>query len=118
MHKHIQGLESRNYVRRLFNQSRSLEVSAKYLQERRKGRAAAPRADEIPLAGRIAAGAPVEAIEGRETLQFADFTGKGDTFALEVAKRIHDRSHISERRLRAGGTNPARLGTARSSSPW
>ena len=55
VHKHIQALESRNYLRRLFNQSRSLEVSAKYLQERRKGRAAA-RSTEIPLAGRIAAG--------------------------------------------------------------
>ncbi len=94
VHKHIQGLESRNYVRRLFNQSRSLEVSAKYLQERRKGRAAAPRADEIPLAGRIAAGAPVEAIEGRETLQFADFTGKGDTFALEVSGESMIEDHI------------------------
>ena len=39
VHKHIQALESRNYLRRLFNQSRSLEVSAKYVQERRKGRA-------------------------------------------------------------------------------
>ena len=32
VHKHIQALESRNYLRRLFNQSRSLEVSAKYIQ--------------------------------------------------------------------------------------
>src|SRR6202050_2213057 len=59
VHKHIQALESRTYLRRLFNQSRSLEVSAKYVQERRKGRATA-RAGDIPLAGRIAAGVPVE----------------------------------------------------------
>jgi len=94
VHKHIQGLESRNYVRRMFNQSRSLEVSQKYLQERRKGRAAPPRTDEIPLAGRIAAGAPVEAIEGRDTLQFADFRGKGDTFALEVSGESMIEDHI------------------------
>ena len=83
VHKHIQALESRNYLRRLFNQSRSLEVSPKYVQERRKNRTPA-RSAEIPLAGRIAAGTPVEAIEGQDTLQFSDFTGKGDTFALQV----------------------------------
>src|SRR6202171_1558312 len=78
VHKHIQALESRNYLRRLFNQSRSLEVAPQYLQERRKNRRVL-RTMDIPLAGRIAAGAPVEAIEGQDTLQFSEFTGKGDT---------------------------------------
>src|SRR5260370_38390204 len=80
-HKHIQALESRNYLRRLFNQSRSIEVSPKYVQERRKSRQVASGA-EAPLAGRIPAGPPVEAIQGQHTLQFTDFPGKGDTFAL------------------------------------
>jgi repressor LexA len=93
VHKHIQALESRNYLRRLFNQSRSLEVSAKYAQERRKGRVPA-RAADIPLAGRIAAGQPVEAIEGQDTLQLADFTGKGDTFALQVSGESMIDDHI------------------------
>src|ERR1700678_34034 len=93
VHKHIQALESRNYLRRLFNQSRSLEVSAKYVQERRKGRTPA-RSIDIPLAGRIAAGAPVEAIEGQDTLQFADFAGKGDTFALQVTGESMIDDHI------------------------
>jgi repressor LexA len=92
VHKHIQALESRNYLRRLFNQSRSLEVSTKYVQERRRGRVA--RSTDIPLAGRIAAGNPVEAIEGQDTLQFADFTGKGDTFALEVSGESMIDDHI------------------------
>jgi repressor LexA len=39
---------------------------------------------EVPLLGRIAAGAPVETIEQRETLNFADFAGNGNTYALEV----------------------------------
>src|SRR5260370_18808379 len=69
VHKHIQALESRNYLRRLFNQSRSLEVSAKYVQERRPSRQTT-RAAEVPLAGRIAAGAPVEATEGQGNLRF------------------------------------------------
>ena len=62
-------------------------------QERRKGRVAA-RSGEIPLAGRIAAGLPVEAIEGQDTLQFADFAGKGDTFALQVSGESMIDDHI------------------------
>ena len=93
VHKHIQALESRNYLRRLFNQSRSLEVSAKYMQERRRSRQTA-RAVEVPLAGRIAAGSPVEAIEGQDTLQFADFAGKGETFALQVTGESMIEDHI------------------------
>ena len=93
VHKHIQALESRNYLRRLFNQSRSLEVSPKYVQERRRSRQTT-RAAEVPLAGRIAAGSPVEAIEGQETLQFADFAGKGDTFALQVTGESMIEDHI------------------------
>jgi repressor LexA len=93
VHKHIQALESRNYLHRLFNQSRSLEVSAKYAQERRKGRAST-RSTDIPLAGRIAAGNPVEAIEGQDTLQFADFAGNADTFALEVSGESMIDDHI------------------------
>jgi len=93
VHKHIQALESRNYLRRLFNQSRSLEVSAKYVQERRRSRQTT-RAAEVPLAGKIAAGSPVEAIEGQDTLQFADFAGKGDTFALQVTGESMIEDHI------------------------
>jgi len=93
VHKHIQALESRNYLKRLFNQSRSIEVSAKYMQERRRGKQVG-RPAEIALAGRIAAGAPVEAIEGQDTLQFADFAGKGDTFALQVSGESMIDDHI------------------------
>lgn len=81
VHKHISVLENKNYLKRGFNQSRSLELAPKYLQEQRRAR---PAPAEIPLMGRIAAGAPVEAVEQRGSLSFADFTGSGDTFALEV----------------------------------
>src|ERR1035437_371318 len=56
----------------------SLATVHKHIQERRKNRQTV-RSTEVPLAGRIAAGSPVEAIEGQDTLQFADFAGKGDT---------------------------------------
>lgn len=39
---------------------------------------------ELPLAGRIAAGRPIEAIPGRDTLNLADFFLGPDRFALQV----------------------------------
>ncbi len=93
VHKHISVLESKNYLKRGFNQSRSLELAPKYLQERRRSK---PPALEVPLVGRIAAGAPVEAIEQRETLNFADFVGNGDTYALQVRGDSMIDDHICE----------------------
>jgi repressor LexA len=93
VHKHIQALETRNYLHRMEKHSRSIEVSPKYVQERRKSRKAT-RPTEVPLAGRIAAGSPVEAVEGQETLQFSDFAGKGDTFALQVSGESMIEDHI------------------------
>src|SRR5579871_5181135 len=66
VHKHISVLQSKNYLKRGFNQSRSLELTPKYLQESR--RTQRPSITEIPLMGRIAAGTPVEAIEQKEML--------------------------------------------------
>jgi repressor LexA len=79
VHKHILALESKNYVKRGFNRSRSLDLGPKYMQEHRRHREM-----EIPLLGRIAAGRPVESVEQRATLNFADFAGHRDTYALEV----------------------------------
>src|SRR5215472_3887960 len=59
VHKHISVLETKGYLKRGFNQSRSLELAPKFLQEHKRSRLAVP---EIPLLGRIAAGAPVEAV--------------------------------------------------------
>ncbi len=93
VHKHIQALESRNYLKRGFNQSRSLEVSEKYLQDRRLGRAVA-QSIQVPLAGRIAAGKPIETVEGQDVLQFADFIGKGETYGLQVTGESMIEDHI------------------------
>jgi repressor LexA len=40
--------------------------------------------ERLPLAGRIAAGQPVEAIETAETISLGDIIGNRDVFALEV----------------------------------
>ena len=93
VHKHISALEAKHYLRRGFNQSRSIEVTAKYMQEQRR-----PQEGEagfgVPLLGRIAAGSPVEAVAGRESLQFSDFMGSGETFALEVRGDSMIEDHI------------------------
>jgi repressor LexA len=92
VHKHISALESKSYLKRGFNQSRSLELAPKYLQEQRR-----PKLHlEVPLLGRIAAGSPVESIEQRETLNFADFAGNGNTFALEVRGSSMIEDHICD----------------------
>jgi repressor LexA len=81
VHKHIAALEAKHYLKRGFNQSRSLDLSPKYFQEQRKHR---PPPLEIPLAGRIAAGQPVETVAGREKLDLGEFLNHEDLFALEV----------------------------------
>jgi repressor LexA len=92
VHKHISALEAKTYLKRGFNQSRSLELAPKYHQEQRRTK---PHV-EVPLLGRISAGLPVESIEQRETLNFADFAGNGNTFALEVRGDSMIEDHICD----------------------
>jgi repressor LexA len=83
VHKHIAALEAKHYLKRGFNQSRSLEVTPKYYQEVRKHRQG-PGGLDIPLLGRIAAGTPVESLAGTDRLDLADFAGHENVYALEV----------------------------------
>jgi repressor LexA len=85
IHKHVQALEAKDYLKRNFNQSRSLAVTDRYLAEQQAYRqSAAPAAPEVPLLGRIAAGMPIESVASQNTLAFSDFAGDPDTYALEV----------------------------------
>ncbi len=96
VHKHIEALEGRKYVRRGFNQSRSLEVEPAYLERRRGERASGAQAGTwgVPLLGRIAAGAPVETYPSAEQLQLADFAGSAGTYALQVQGESMIEDHI------------------------
>ena len=92
VHKHVQALEAKQYLRRNYNHSRSLEISDRYVAEEN---ARHPMVnDAIPLLGRIAAGSPVEAVAGSETLHFSDFVGNENTFALEVRGDSMIEDHI------------------------
>lgn len=93
VHKHVQALEAKQYLRRNYNHSRSLEIGERYFAEE-KARRPAPSEAVIPLLGRIAAGAPVEAIPNPEPLHFSDFVGNDNTFALQVRGESMIEDHI------------------------
>jgi repressor LexA len=95
VHRLISALEERGFIRRLANRARALEVLR--MPDTKAGTAASPapatppRAAnddviELPLHGRIAAGMPIEALEGQTTLPVpAALLGPGEHYALEVA---------------------------------
>lgn len=94
VHKHVQALEAKHYLRRSHNHSRSLEIGERFFQEEQARKPQAAADLSIPLLGRIAAGVPVEALENREALQFSDFVGNEGTFALEVRGDSMIEDHI------------------------
>ncbi|MFT5537487.1 MAG: repressor LexA [Parasphingorhabdus sp.] len=108
IHRLISALEERHFIRRLPNRARALEVlklpegglheaassnvvslhPETPVREVISGPAPAANNDviEIPLHGRIAAGAPIEAMEGQSALSVpAALLGPGEHYALEVS---------------------------------
>jgi repressor LexA len=94
VHRLISALEERQFIRRLPNRARALEVIK--MPEVATPVAAAtairsmhvPANDtiEIPLHGRIAAGTPIEALQGTECFPVpAALLGPGEHYALEVS---------------------------------
>jgi repressor LexA len=97
VHRLISALEERGFIRRLPNRARALEVLR--VPEGQSGAAPRPSAPvtvpqaanandviELPLHGRIAAGMPIEALEGQSSLPVpAALLGPGEHYALEVA---------------------------------
>jgi len=92
VHKHITTLERKGFIRRGYNQSRSIEVTQlpKPVREQLLER----HTLELPLAGRIAAGRPLEAIEERETLSLGEFARSDKTFVLKVKGSSMVEDHI------------------------
>ena len=94
VHKHISALDKKNYLQRSHNQSRSIDVAPRYLQEQRRNRLEASL--EVPMLGSIAAGQPVETYSEPTTVSFADFVGQKDTYALRVRGNSMVDDHICE----------------------
>lgn len=106
VHRLISALEERGFIRRLPNRARALEVlrqpedvskmparaaansnsALTPLRPAASKPAAANDVIEIPLHGRIAAGVPIEAMEGQMMLPVpAALLGAGEHYALEVS---------------------------------
>ncbi|HVW83621.1 MAG TPA: transcriptional repressor LexA [Bryobacteraceae bacterium] len=94
VHKHISALQTKNYLHRSHNQSRSVEVAPRYLQEQRRSHL--EHSLEVPVLGTIAAGQPVETWDEKASLSFADFIGQKDTYALRVRGDSMVEDHICE----------------------
>ncbi len=92
VHKHITTLEKKGFIRRGYNQSRSIEILQ--LPKSVKEQVIERRVQELPLAGRIAAGRPLEAIEDRETISLGDFARSSNSFVLQVKGSSMMEDHI------------------------
>ncbi len=76
VHKHLMNLQEKGFIRRAWNRSRSVEL----VQTRAGGRAV-----DLPLLGYVAAGEPIEAVVGAETVTVPeDLVGARETYALRV----------------------------------
>ena len=96
VHRLISALEERQFIRRLPNRARALEVIkmpetlsptiAAAMAAKAVVPAAANDTIEIPMHGRIAAGTPIEALQGTEGFAVpAALLGPGEHYALEVS---------------------------------
>ena len=93
VHRLISALEERGFIRRLPNRARALEVlklpesaAPVPLVPRPVVPAAANDTIEIPMHGRIAAGTPIEALQGTDGFAVpAALLGPGEHYALEVS---------------------------------
>ena len=92
VHKHITTLEKKGFIRRGYNQSRSIEVMQ--LPKPVREQVIARQTMELPLAGRIAAGRPLEAVEERETISLGDFAHARNCFVLQVKGNSMIEDHI------------------------
>jgi repressor LexA len=97
VHRLISALEERGFIRRLPNRARALEITKMPDVKGTPAGAPAPAPAlpqpansndivELPLHGRIAAGTPIEALQGTDTLPVpAALLGPGEHYALQVA---------------------------------
>ena len=76
VHKHLTNLQEKGFIRRAWNRSRSVEMVATKT---------GARAVDVPLLGYVAAGSPIEAVVGNETISVPEeFVGRKDTYVLRV----------------------------------
>jgi len=90
VHKHVSGLKSKGLIRHQLNKKRALEVEEADITG---------QVVMLPLVGQIAAGAPIEAIEQKETIAVpAELVPRGGrrTFVLRVKGNSMIDDHIMD----------------------
>jgi repressor LexA len=89
VHEHLTNLERKGYIRRSYNESRSIEVLPP------RGTSAA---SEIPLLGKVAAGTPIESLMHQETIAVPDqmLPRRGPNYALRVQGTSMIDEHIMD----------------------
>jgi repressor LexA len=76
VHKHLRNLEVKGFIKRTHNHSRALEIA---------GAGGHSGVRELSLLGQVAAGVPIEAIEGQDTISVPEeFVRRDNTFCLRV----------------------------------
>ena len=85
---HLKALQKKGLIHREPNMSRAIQLL--------DDPTSAPVATGIKMLGRIAAGQPIEAIEQDEELEFAEWQGADDKFALRVSGNSMIEEHIAD----------------------
>jgi len=92
IHVHVENLMRKGYLTKKWNANRSIELAL--------GREPETIRELVPLAGTIAAGRPVEALEERETIELpAYLVGKNETYALRVRGDSMIEDHVLDNDL-------------------
>lgn len=87
VYKHLRNLESRGFIRRMPNQSRSIELVDKAITEE----------TALPLLGYVAAGRPIEAVSNPETIHVPDgLLTRGNNYVLQVRGESMIDDHIAD----------------------
>jgi repressor LexA len=89
VHEHLTNLERKGYIRRAHNESRAIEIVPP------KGQTGAT---ELPLLGLVAAGEPIEAISGNDTIAVPDelVPRRGRSYVLKVRGDSMIDEHIKD----------------------
>lgn len=85
---HLKALQKKGLIHREPNMSRAIQLL--------DDPTTAPRQTGVKLVGRIAAGQPLEAIETDEELEFNEWEGSEDKFALRVTGDSMIEEHIAD----------------------
>jgi len=88
VHEHLSNLERKGYIKRSYNESRSIEILPSDVL---------PRAVDLPLLGLVAAGVPIEAVADETVSVPEDFVRRaGNHFVLRVRGDSMIDDHITD----------------------